>query len=47
VYKKYFLKEEKILDYVKYIKMWFNVLQYNQNEIVYEKILEEELNLKN
>ncbi len=46
IYKKFFLKEEKILDYEKHIKMWFNALQYNPNEIIYDKLLEESLNVK-
>ena len=46
IYKKYFLKNDKILEFEKHMKMYFNILHYNPNEIPYETILKEALNVK-
>ena len=44
IYKTFFLKGQKIYDFEKHIKMYFNILHYNPDEVPYEKILEESLN---
>ena len=45
IYKKYFLKEDKNYEFEKHMKMYFNILHYNPDVIIYETILKEALNI--